>query len=243
MKKDISEYNSTKKIDLIESSFILSEGEHKLVNLAISKLDSHKEYLSKVSIISVKEYASITGLNIDPARRILKRSMDSLWEKEIVWKDEEGEFTCRWLQEKGLYKEGNIYLKWTDRVFNSITNLKGSRYVQLVNKHSMVLKSKYSIRMFELLLAERYVNNWDKEHRCYIFTWSLDEVQYRLALSTSISVYKSFKVLVLDKTVKELLENNIAIVSYFPLREGRVIKHIQFKITWLIDKKGSNYSK
>jgi len=232
-------YKAAKEMVLVESSYKLSEVEHKLVNMLISTLNSHKEEETPTCSIRVQDYASLVGIRVDKAKYALVEAMDTLWEREIVWAD--GSKKCRWLQERADLEGGIIEVKFSDRVFKSLTDLKNSTYVQLVNEYSMVLKGSYTIRMFEILLAERYIKNWDNNKRIYKITLPFSELKYRLAVSNSYQEYRVFKVNVLDKLVKELAAKDIAVITYQSVKLGRRVDAVEFRINWLIKKSRGKY--
>ncbi len=236
MKSEVEEYKASKRMDLVDSSYYLGEGEHKLVNMLVSFMDSHDDWQKQEVTITTQDYAKLAGLSIDKARRTMKASLDGLWEREIVWKDEEREGRVRWLQEVGIYKDGRLTVKWSDKVFESLSSLRHSRYVQLVNKHSMVLKGGYAIRLYEILAAERYVNNWDKKEDLYRFEVNLLALQKKLAVPASYMAYKVFKPNVLTRAFKELERKDIAEVKVEEKRVGRKVDSLVFRVTWWISK-------
>ena len=239
--EELSKYKAAKEMVLVESSYFLSEVEHKLVNMLISTINGYGKKESPVCSIRVQDYAELVGIHINKAKYALVKALDTLWKREIVWAD--GSRKCRWIQERAELADGTIEVKFSDRVFQSLTDLENSTYVQLVNEYSMVIKGSYSIRMFEILLAERYIKNWDKVSGFYKFTIPLYKLQYRLAISGSYNEYRVFKVNVLDRVVRELKDKDLAIVTYKGLKLGRKVDAIEFSINWLIKKGKGSYER
>lgn len=241
MKSTVGEHLATKDLVLVESSYYLSPVEHKVINLLASTIDSYSSSEIPECSIRVADYAELTGTGLVRASRTLRDALESLWEREIVWAD--GSRKCRWFQEIGEVKEGILTAKFSDRVFNSISDLHESRYVQLVNEHSMVLKSAYAIRMLELLLIERHVNNWDKKTRRHVCSFSVEELLYKTAAPDSYKEYKTFRVQVLDRTVKELEAKGLAKIEYKGVKDGRRTTRVVFSIVWLFDLRGDRIKK
>ena len=234
----MSRYKAAKELVLVESSYMLGEVEHKMVNMLISTLDGYSEKETPTCTIRIQDYADLVGIRVDKAKYALVEALDTLWEREIVWAD--GSKKCRWIQERGELEDGTIEIKFSDRVFKSLTELQGSRYVQLVNEYSMVIKGRYSIRMFEILAAERWVKNWDKSLGLHTFSISFTELKYRLAVSASYTEYRVFKVNVLDRAIKEFAAKGLAELTYKTHKLGRKVDTIEFKIKWLIAKGRGN---
>lgn len=89
-------------------------------------------------------------------------------------------------------RDDRIVVEWSERIMEGLTNLQNSKYVQLVNQHSMVIKGGYSIRMFEILASERFIGNWDKAKNRYRFTFEIKELMYRLGVTGSYETFQHY---------------------------------------------------
>ena len=234
MTSEMERYKAAKELVLVESSYRLGEVEHKLVNMLISTLDSYDGEEVSTCSIKVQDYADLVGVRVDKAKFALIEALDTLWEREIVWAD--GSKKCRWIQERAELADGVIEVKFSDRVFKSLSCLQNSKYVQLVNEYSMVIKGGYSIRMFEILLAERYIKNWSKTEGLYLFSIPFSELKYRLDVSESYKEYKVFKANVLNRVVKELEAKDLARITYEVKKLGRKVDTLEFRVEWLVSK-------
>lgn len=234
MKSHISEHNATKSLDLVQASYFLSEGEHKLLNLLASTMNSHDPEQSDTVSIEVSAYAELVGISLDKARRVVLNSLTSLWERELSWATSEGVYRCRWFQKVGVLENGTVTVVWSSEAMAGLSNLQNSKYVQLINEHSMVIKGGYSIRMFELLASERYIGNWDKQANCYKVMFEVGDLMTRLDVPKSYKAYKLFKVNVLSKCIEELADKGIALMVLKEYRVGRKIARVEFHVKWLV---------
>ena len=235
MKSEVQEYRATKSIDLVESCYYLTETEHKLLNLLASKMNSYDPAQSNRVSCTIQEFSLLTGTSSSQSARSLRKSLNELWKRELTWKVKgKSDHVCRWFQEMGVYTDGEISVVWSDKAMEGLANLQASKYVQLVNEHSMILKGGYAIRMFEIFCAERYIGNWDKKLGKYRFTLEVEDLMYRLDVPESYKKYRSFKPNVITRFIEELRDKEIAEIEYSERRVGRFIKELTFVVDWLI---------
>ncbi|MBE9402567.1 replication initiation protein, partial [Acinetobacter albensis] len=105
-----------------------------------------------------------------------------------------------------------------------------ANFTQYLLEQVSDFKSKYSIRLYELLIKYRDVGNSKK----------FEIVELRSKLGLEDNEYKLnavFKRDVLDKAIKEIGNKTDIQIKYEQFKEGRVISHILFKIGKKKDKK------
>jgi plasmid replication initiation protein len=91
-------------------------------------------------------------------------------------------------------------------------------------------KSKYSVRLYELLIKYKELGSSKK--------YTIDELRSLLGVeNTEYKTMSLFKVNVLDKAVKEINTKTDIQIKYDQFKEGRTISHILFKLSKKKEKK------
>ena len=223
MNKLVVKHNS-----LIDASFNLSLIEQRIMLLAIVEGRELPELTSNTPI-EIKATAYKEQYNVDDseAYKQLKNAGKTLKRREFtyldVYQDVPAYSTVGWIN-KITYvpSKGMIVLKLSDEVIELITRLE-SHFTRYHLNQVSGLSSKYSIRLYELVL--KWISNGKTQR------YEISDLREKLGILDR--QYKSVSYLkrdVLDKCLEEINLKTNLIISFETFKEGRVITHIQFKM-------------
>lgn len=211
-----------KSNDLIQKSrFSLSTQEQKIILYLVSKIKPEEVEL-KTHIISVKELCDICGIELNGKNYLnFKNSIKSLSDKSF-WIDTEDSTTLiRWIEKAKIHKFNDTIEIGLNEELKPYLLLLKENFTRYELTNILTMKSKYSIRLYELLKSYSHLHS---------------EIQYSIEELKSIlhtakySDYKNFRVNVLDIATSEINEVSDIFISYEPIRERRKIVSIKFTI-------------
>lgn len=220
--KDNSLINASYNLDLIEQRLILLA----IIQARKSKIPVTKQ--DKV-VITISEYAREFGVALSGSLyRNLKSACDVLFERQFSYKEilENGEVKfskSRWVSKVSYIPEsGIVELFFTDDVLQLITLLE-ARFTSYELEKVADLNSKYSVRLYEILIA------WRSTGKTPLI--ALEDIRYRLGVSENeYKTMEAFKRRVLDLAVNEINEKTDIQVSYEQHKQGRKIIGFSFEL-------------
>lgn len=213
---------------LIDACFNLSLVEQRLLLLAITEAREIDNLSSSTAIeINARQYSAQFNVHEKEAYNALKNACDSLFERRFSYVDRyKGDRLIkkvRWVSELGYVENrGLVLVNLSDTVISLISRLE-SQFTKYHLNQVSGFKSKYSIRLYELVVKWLSVGSTQK----YVI------LDLREKLGVGIQEYKTmslFKVNVLDKALNEINEKSDLIISYEQFKHGRTITDIQFKV-------------
>ena len=220
---------------LIDASFNLSLVEQRLMLMAIVEA-RELDKLTPDTPIEVKATAYRDQYKTDKseAYKQLADATKQLFNRQFSYLDKYKGEDCitvaRWVNRASyLNDNGAVVLYMSSEVISMISRLEAN-FTQYLLEQVSDFKSKYSIRLYELLIKYRDVGNSKK----------FEIVELRSKLGLEDNEYKLnavFKRDVLDKAIKEIGNKTDIQIKYEQFKEGRVISHILFKIGKKKDKK------
>jgi plasmid replication initiation protein len=215
-----------------KARFELSTMEQKTILYVVSKIEPTDTYI-KVYIFDVQDYCRVCGLdynnggNYAYVKTIIKGLRDkSLWVKL----DDGSETLCSWVNKARINKRsGKIMIRLDDDIQEYLIGLiYRNNYTQYEILNILPMKSRYSIRIYELLKSHAF-----KEKKKINF--DIDELKKQLT-AENYQNFNNFRVKVLDIAVKEINEFTDLGVSYETEKKGKKVVKVIFKIknctTW-----------
>jgi plasmid replication initiation protein len=213
---------------LIEASFNLSLVEQRLMLLAIVEARELPVLTYETPIrVSVRSYADEFKVNDNTAYEALQDSVNTLFERQFTYydKDIDERLKSRWIHTASyMDNKGHVIMYLTPVVIRMIKRLEVEFTKYLLN-HVAEFKSKYSIRLFEIIAKWKEAGHTDKYSYADLRTMlGVEETEYK--------TMSLFKVNVLDKAVKEIngVTNIPFTLKYEQFKDGRIITHIMFKM-------------
>lgn len=224
--------NSSKLVvkdnSLIDASFNLSLIEQRIMLLAIVEARELIDLSPNTPIeISVSNYIHQFKVDSNNAYNLIKDAAKILKRREFSYLDrykgKEAFTTANWVN-KVTYVDssGFIVLYLSTEVISLVSRL-SEQFTKYYLEQVSDFKSKYSIRLYELLIKWLSVGKTEK--------YSINDLRKKLGLDiTEYSTMSNFKSNVLDKALNEINKFTNINVKYEQFKKGRIITDIQFTI-------------
>ncbi|WP_297473571.1 replication initiation protein [Persephonella sp.] len=223
----LQKHNAVMENALIEARYSLTVEEQRLVLTTIAMLDNVETAPSGFPMLKIPKKLIIeaTGIhekNYHQIKTALRRLMQRVIEIETIGKNGKREFVLYQWFAKAKYNEGaeHIEVQFHPDLKPYLLELK-KRFTKIPLKQVLQLRSKYAIRLYELL--KRYEDTGFR-------TDYLPELRRKLGIEEKeYSRFFDFERYVLKPAVKEINEKTDLEVSYTKKRTGRRITHIEFE--------------
>jgi plasmid replication initiation protein len=212
---------------LIDASFNLSLVEQRLMLLAIVEA-REVENLTPDTPIEIKATAYTEQFKVDESNAYsqLASASDTLFNRQFSYVDRSGKVVSkrRWIIGIDFIKNnGKVVIYFSKEVISMISRLEAN-FTQYLLEQVSDFKSKYSIRLYELLIKYRDIGTSKK--------FEIAELRSKLGLeNTEYKAMCDFKGYVLDKAINEINKSDKADIQikYEQFKEGRKVSHILFK--------------
>ena len=230
-KQEIAEsrYNTvTKANELIQKSkYALSVQQQKIVLYLISQINPHAEEF-KILKFKIKDFCKICGINYNSGFYYteIKKQIKKISDKSCYMKLPNGKETLlRWIKTPYFDEEnGTIEIELDNNMKPFLLQLR-ENFTQYELSYTLLFKSKYSIRLFELLESYHF-------HKLEVLEKEIDieELKYILDCE-NYKQFKDFRTRVIEPSIKEIKENTIYSLEYEPIKESRKIVALKFILT------------
>lgn len=213
-----------KSNELIRSKYNLSLLEQRIILIGISYI---KDKSNRNVYIPVSEYRNLLNVEhfnyqhlVDVLQKLRERSIVTAKVNSATGELEEG-FITGWV-DSVHYKDGVIQLRFNEDIWSHIIELK-EKYAEFQLSSILTLKSKYSIRFYEILKSYAFIGH---------YTATVDEIRDILMLESKYSRFNDLDRTILSPSINEINENdNLDIkVTYTPEKKGRRYSSIKFHI-------------
>ncbi len=208
--------------DLIQKSrFNLSLEEQRIILYLISKIKPDDEELLKY-VFSVKDFCQVCGLDDKSGGNYayIKQTLKGLRDKSVWVKVDKREATLAWIDYVILdERSGDVEIKINEIMKPYLLQLK-EKFTQYELIYTLGMKSRYSIRLYELLKSYEYRHG---------HTFETGELKTRM----NAEHYKSFPDFnrnALSIALREINELTDLEVSHSIIREGRRYAKIKFSV-------------
>lgn len=210
-------YPVVKANDLIQKAkYSLTPTQQKLISYVVSMIKPTDTAFQKYDI-SVSDFCKLCGINKDYFYSDFKEIIDDL-DNKAFWVRLNGKrFKFRWfLKAEYIEGKGKVRIMLDDDLQPYLLNLqKNFTTYELLN--ILPLKSKYSIRLYELLKSYAYLG---------IKVFDLEELKE--LLDASNYEYKNFSRRILEKTKEEINHYTDINIEYEAIKAGRKVVGIKF---------------
>lgn len=213
---------------LINARYNLSVSEQRLILYAISLIQKGDtaETFYTIDFSNFCKVCGITGDSYTVSKRLLQGISDKSWFVKLGEDDEET--LVRWFCKVKTIKGKTIKIRFDDDMFPYLKDLletyqaTGQGYTSYILQSVLPMKSKYSIRLYEILKA-KIKNNNRLEWYYYI-----DDLKNILEC-TSYKRYPDFRRYVIEPAIEEINKYTDLLVEFYTL-EKRSISKIYFNI-------------
>jgi plasmid replication initiation protein len=198
--------------------------EYKFIIACISMLNKDDKDFGEIEI-SVKDFANLLGLKSDGLYSDVKKAAYSLGTKALgIIEVETGDYVVRsWFEEIRYIKNAGI----VRFIFNNrlrpflLYMLIQKGYTKYLLRNIINMKSKYSIKIYELL--KQYEN-------LKTVTYDINKFKNFLGIEDRYNKYAQLKLRVLEPANKEMFEHADIYFTYTEIKEGRSVTHLKFLI-------------
>lgn len=210
-----------KSNELIQRSrYQLSLLEQKIVLFFISKIRPEDAAFTEYEF-PLRDLCNLMGISHNPKNyQNFKDAIQDLADKSFWVETEKADMLCRWVTDAKIIKgDSVIKIRLDDKLKPYLLQLQ-QQFTSFALEYVLLMKNKYSIRIYELLKSYQYVHS---------YTFELEDFKARIQ-SAKYSTYKDFRVNILEPAIHEINEYTDIDVEVFPIRDGRSIKFLEFSI-------------
>ena len=213
---------------LIDASFNLSLVEQRLMLLAIVTAREVNKLTPETAIeISAKDYISQYKVSEATAYETIKEAADSLFNRQFSYhdryKDTDAISKARWVNKATYTKKlGLVVVNLSAEVISLISRLE-AQFTKYMLDQVSDFKSKYSIRLYELVLKWVVTGKTEK--------YEIEEFRNKIGVTPEeYSHLGDFKKRVIEVAIKEINSKTDIKVELEQFKTGRSVTHFQFKI-------------
>jgi len=215
---------------LLHAGYSLDINEQRLINLALSKVNSKKPNPGKI-VIYPTEYAKCFGLSKHSVYEQLSSAAESLRDKSVTILDDSGEaFSIPWVSSAKYEKLKNqgsfINIEFSKEIEPYIFNIEGN-FTELFFHNTVKLNTLASFRLYGLLNEVRNYKNY-KRRGSVVMNLQLPEMKKKLFLSESYEAWRDFKNRVLLPAIEKINAHTDLCVTFQPKKMGNCITAIEF---------------
>ena len=220
---------------LIDASFNLSLVEQRLMLLAIVEARELPKLTPETPIeVKATAYREQYKTDKSEAYKQLADASKQLFNRQFSYIDRYADTDAitvsRWVNEVTYVHDKGMVVMYLNRNVISMISRLYENFTQYYLEQVSDFKSKYSIRLYELLIKYKELGSSKK--------YTIDELRSLLGVeNTEYKTMSLFKVNVLDKAVKEINTKTDIQIKYDQFKEGRAISHIIFKLSKKKEKK------
>lgn len=224
MEKD---YIVTKSNELITCNYDLSAQEQKII-LTLASLVQPQDENFKPYIFKIKDFMELLGIESKAKYTEIPKTTKELMTKVFEIKQDDDIIQVAWLSSAHYRKgTGTVELEFSPKLKPYMLGLK-EFYTSYKLKNVLSLKSKYSIRLYEILKSNLY-----KKH----ITIKLEELRNMVgAKEKAYTVYQNVKIRIIEQSQKELKALTDISFDFEEIKTGRAVTSIKFNITSIADK-------
>jgi Initiator Replication protein len=209
-----------------EFRYTLNREEQKLMLYAISQLKEDEEIYKNGFTIFVADLLKILDLDsskdkYSQVKRMTRKLISAVYEEET-------EDDCIQMSIFNMFhydlkgRTGSIKVLMNPMLITHFIDLK-KQFVKYKLNNVMVLKSGYSIRIYELLKQCLYKSK---------ISFTLEELRWKLGIKPSeYKRYRDFRRNVLDVTILEINQKTDIKFNFNEIRRGRTVVAIEFEIS------------
>lgn len=216
-----------KSNELIQQSrFNLTLQEQRIILYLISHITPYDQDF-KLYEFNIQDFCKVCGIDSEGGQsyRDIKAAIKSIADQSIwIHLDEDEETLLRWIEKPYINKNsGTIRIRLDEDMKPFLLNLK-KNFTSYELIFTLRFKSKYSIRLYELIKSIHY-----RELEEYERIFTLDELR-RLMGAETYTTYQTFKTRALNMAVSEINLYSDATIQYVPLKKGKAVNAIKFII-------------
>ena len=217
--------------ELIESSYQLNIHELRLINLALTQIDSRKKDVGKLDLYP-DYYAKIYDIPRLNVWRDMKLATETIIKKPIKFKfsDEKGrkkQAVMGWLSYADWFideEDGSkLTIKFNSEIHPYLFELVGN-FTKINFEYASKLTTPFSFRLYQWLVKQYIVN----EDGMYSLTMSLAEIKKSAQLDGAYNEWRDFKKKVIDPAISAINTKTNLTVVYQVVKRGNKVHALEF---------------
>ena len=215
--------------ELIQKSrFNLTLQQQRIVLYLISQITPFDEHF-KLYEFSIQDFCKVCGLDYNNGQNyeLIRNAIKGIRDQSIKGLSADGKYETdlAWIEKPYYSKQsGIIKIRLDEDMKPYLLQLK-QNFTQYELFWTLKFKSKYSIRLYELIKSIHY-----NEMELFQRTFELDELKHMLGAET-YPTYQKVKDRVLVPAIQEINQYSDKWVSYAPVKQGRAVTKIQLTIS------------
>ena len=217
--------------ELIESSYQLNIHELRLINLALTQIDSRKKDIGKLDLYP-DNYAKAYGIQRLNVWRDMKLATETIIKKPIKFKflDKNGrkkQAVMGWLSYADWFineEDGSkITIKFNSEIHPYLFELVGD-FTKINFKYASKLTTPFSFRLYQWLIKQFIFN----KEGIYSLSMRLAEIKKSAQLEGSYNEWRDFKKKVIDPAVSAINTKTNLSVAYQVVKRGNKVDALEF---------------
>lgn len=220
--------------DLIEASYALSIDEMRLLNLALSKIDSKSENPGVLSLCP-QEFCNMYNLNRSNLWRNMRLSVDNIMSKpiRIPFFDSKERLKYRkihWFSLAEHYAQesdgSTIDIKFSQEISPYLFNLR-KNFTSANFESCSQLTTPFSFRLYQWLIKSKNFNRC-KEGETICVDLEIDWMKKTAGIAGNYERWERFKSTLLEPAVEQINSKTDISVVYKAKKKGRATHSVQF---------------
>lgn len=222
-----------KSNDLIQRSrFELTAQQQKVVLFLASKVNAWDEDFSEYEF-NIQDFCQLCGIDTTSGGnyKALKKTIKEIADKSLwVTLPNGSETLLRWIEKPYLdERSGTIRIRLDKDMKPYLLKLQGN-YTQYELIWAIQFKSKYSIRLYELIKSIHY-----NELHSYERVFTMEELRKALGAENAYPEWKNFKARVLEPATQEINKYSDNKIQYSPITQGKTVTRVWFRVESKLD--------
>lgn len=204
---------------ITNASFDLTLEQQKLILIIASMVKPGDEDFKDYKVYT-KDFMNALGVTTCSYYTEIPNLLKSLMQKVIELPNEQGliQWLCRAIPKKG---EGYTIVRF-DKDLKPYMLLLKDRFTRYKLKNIINLKSKYSIRIYEMMKCNQFRNKFEID---------IEELRFLLKADKIYPLYADFKRKVIDMAQREINEHTDITFTYEAIKTGRKVTALKFYIS------------
>lgn len=216
--------------DLVDASYKLGINELRLLNLALSKIDSRKPNPGELTLYPA-EFAKVYGIENNDLYRTMRNAVKGIGRNPVMLPVPGKNRTTElyWLV-KSEYDNGedgtSIKLQFSPLVEPYLFELK-EKFTAISFEHCSRLTTPFSYRLYQWLIRYRNFDN-QKQRETVVVQLDIDWMKEKAGISGEYGRWERFKHRVIDPAIEQINSKTDISVIWRPIRNGRKTTTIEF---------------
>lgn len=200
--------------------------EQKILLFLISQLKPEQDELELMSF-DIVDFCEMCGIESQQGRtyRELKKTILDLTNKGFWVVGENKERTMRWIDYAEITPSSGVISIQLDKAMTPFLLQLKERYTQYELIYTLGMKSKYSVRLYEILKSYQRINE----------SIHFEIPRFKELVGADYEKWYDIKRFVVEPALKEINKLSDIYVEYITKKKGRLVSYIDFTV---IEKKG-----